>query len=259
MNNYPLEGTLGGVFMSLLIKIDINADVGEGMGNEPDLMPHLSSCNIACGGHAGNTFTMTEVVRLAKAHNVKIGAHPSFPDKTNFGREIIEMTAADLYTSLKQQIRVLQNVLRSENAMLHHIKPHGALYNLAAKDEKTANVIVEVIKSIALPLKLYAPYGSVIAKVAEAEGIEVTYEAFADRNYNTDLSLVSREMDNAILTEKDEILNHVLRMIAHQKVSTVDGVEVLIKASTFCVHGDTQNASEILKFLKSVKNLCLII
>lgn len=237
--------------MNKLIIIDINADVGEGLDNDAELMPFLSSCNIACGGHAGDTFTMTEVVRLAKAHGVKIGAHPSFPDKINFGRKIMEMTAADLYTALKQQVRVLQNVLRSENAMLHHIKPHGALYNLAAKDEKTASVIVEVIKSIALPLKLYAPYGSVISKVADEEGVEVIYEAFADRNYNKDLSLVPREMNNAVLTIKDKILNHVLRMIVHQKVSTVDGVEVPLKASTFCVHSDTENAVEILEYLNT--------
>lgn len=240
--------------------VDINADVGEGLDNESHLMPYLSSCNIACGGHAGDTFTMTEVVRLAKEHNVKIGAHPSFPDKANFGRKIMEMAAADLYTSLKQQIRVLQDVLWTENAMLHHIKPHGALYNLAAKDEKIAKVIVEVIKSIALPLKLYAPCNSVVAEIAKAEQIEVTYEAFADRNYNSDLSLVSRKNKNAILEKKDEILRHVLLMIQHQKVSVIDGVEVPLKASTFCVHGDTKNALEILKYLnkKLPKNNIII-
>lgn len=229
--------------------IDINADVGEGIGNEAKLMPHLSSCNIACGGHAGDTFTMAEVVRLANANNVKIGAHPSFPDKENFGRKIMEITAADLCTILKQQIRVLQSVLRSENALLHHIKPHGALYNLAAKDEKTAKVVVEVLKSVALPIKLYAPYNSVIAKVAKAEQIEVTYEAFADRNYNKDLSLVSRQKFNAIISDKNKVLNHVLKIIEHQKVDTIDNMEVTLKASTFCVHGDTKNALEILKFL----------
>jgi len=229
--------------------MDINADVGEGIGNEVDLMPYLSSCNMACGGHAGDVATMTKVVKLAKKHNVKIGAHPSFPDKENFGRVDMKISAADLYSSLKQQIRALQNVLHSENAQLHHIKPHGALYNLAAKDEKTALVIIEVVKSIAMPVKLYAPYKSKIAELASNENIQVTFEAFADRNYNEDLSLVSRKKDNALLIDKDEVLHHVLNIIKHEKVKTISGVEVPIKALTYCVHGDTKNAIEILKYL----------
>ena len=231
------------------IIIDINADVGEGLNNESDLMPYLSSCNIACGGHAGDLQTMTKVVGLAKKHRVKVGAHPSFPDRANFGRKIMELSAADLYATLKQQIRSLQKVLYQEHSQLHHIKPHGALYNLAAKDVKTANVIIEVIKSIAQPIKLYAPYKSVIANRAEVENIDVIYEAFADRNYNDDLSLVSRENDAAILNDEHVVLEHVLRMIKDQKLESINGVEVPIMASTFCVHGDTKNAYKILHFL----------
>ncbi|MBV7270498.1 5-oxoprolinase subunit PxpA [Winogradskyella luteola] len=229
--------------------VDINADVGEGLNNEPNLMPYLSSCNIACGGHAGNLETMTKVVRLAKKHSVKVGAHPSFPDKANFGRIVVDMIAADLYSSLKAQIRALQDVLYAESVQLHHIKPHGALYNLANRDEKAAKVIIEVIKSIALPLALYAPYRSVIAELATKAKINVIYEAFADRNYNNDLSLVSRKKDNAILSHTNEVLKHVLKMINQRKVISINGVEVEIKASTFCVHGDTKNALQILKYL----------
>ncbi len=231
------------------ISVDINADVGEGIGNEANLMPYLSSCNIACGGHAGDVSTMTKVVKLAKKHNVKIGAHPSFPDKANFGRVDMKISAADLYSSLEQQVRTLQNVLHSENVQLHHIKPHGALYNLAVKNEKIAKVIIEVIKSIAMPVKLYAPYKSIIAELANKENIQVIFEAFADRNYNEDLSLVSRKNDNALLIDKDEVLFHVLHMSKHKKVKTISGVEVPIKASTFCVHSDTKNAIEILNYL----------
>ncbi len=229
--------------------VDINADVGEGLGNEALMMPYLSSCNIACGGHAGDAKTMTEVVRLAKKHKVKIGAHPSFPDPLNFGRAVMDISAADLYSSLKSQIRILQQILHNENAQLHHIKPHGALYNLVAKDEKTARIIIEVVKSIAMPIQLYMPYNSVISKLAEQEKISVTFEAFADRNYEENLSLVSRKKANAILRENSKILNHVLGMIHREKVTTINGVEVTIKASTFCVHGDTKNAVEILEFL----------
>jgi UPF0271 protein len=229
--------------------IDINADVGEGIGNESKIMPYLSSCNIACGGHAGDLKTMTEVVKLANLHSVKIGAHPSFPDKTNFGRVEMTLSAADLYSSLKQQIRALQNVLHTENAQLHHVKPHGALYNLAAKDEKIASVIIEVIKSIALPVKLYAPFNSVIARLAREEYIEVIFEGFADRNYNEDLSLVSRKNEYAILSNKAQVLTHVLSIVKDKKVKTKSGVEVPINVSTLCVHGDTKNALDILKYL----------
>jgi UPF0271 protein len=231
--------------------IDINADVGEGLDNEALLMPYLSSCNIACGGHAGDNQTMTQVVRLAKDYKVKIGAHPSFPDPSNFGRELMDMSAADLYSSLKSQIRSLQQILHSEKAQLHHIKPHGALYNLAAKDEKTAKVIIEVVKSIAMPIQLYVPYNSVISKLAEQKKISVTFEAFADRNYEENLSLVSRKKAQAILYENSKILNHILGIIHDEKVTAINGVEVPIKASTFCVHGDTKNALDILEFLTS--------
>lgn len=231
------------------IKIDINADVGEGVENEESLMPFLSSCNIACGGHIGDLSSMEKSVKLAKKHYVTIGAHPSFPDKENFGRLNVEMSAADLYASLKHQIRMLQTVLHSQKLQLHHIKPHGALYNLAAKDEKTARVIIEVIKSISIPLKLYAPFNSEIAKLAASENIEVIFEAFADRNYNEDLSLVSRKENHAVLTKKEDVLQHILMMVNAQKVKSINGIEVPIKASTFCVHGDTENALEILKYL----------
>tara|TARA_Y100000815_G_scaffold102885_1_gene91744 strand:- start:192 stop:932 length:741 start_codon:yes stop_codon:yes gene_type:complete len=229
--------------------IDINADVGEGLANEADLMPFLSSCNIACGGHAGDIETMTEVIRLANKHNVKIGAHPSFPDKENFGRAIMELSSTDLYNSLKAQIRSLQSVLKKEKAQLHHVKPHGALYNLAAKDEKTAKVIVEVVKRLELSLSIYAPFNSELARMAKQENIEVVFEAFADRNYNDDLSLVSRQNNDAVISDKIEVLNHILYMKNHEKVKTVNGAEVLLNASTFCVHGDTENALEILRFL----------
>ncbi len=226
--------------------VDINADVGEGLKNEALLMPFLSSCNIACGGHAGDNETMVQVVNLAKSHKVKIGAHPSFPDRENFGRQIMKISCAELYTSLKQQVRSLMQVLRKEHIMLHHLKPHGALYNLAAIDQKTAEVIIEVVKSIALPVQLYVPYGSVIADLAQKEGIKITYEAFADRNYNEDLTLVSRSQSNAIITNPDEVFEHVQTMIFQQKVKTISGVEVEIKADTFCVHGDNPEALKLL-------------
>ena len=231
------------------IIIDINADVGEGLGNESELLPLVSSCNIACGGHAGNFETMRAVIKSCQSFKVKIGAHPSFPDKKNFGRKPMDMACADLYTSVKQQIRSIMHVLREEQAVLHHIKPHGALYNLAVYDEKIATVIIEVMKSIALPVKLYVPYGSVISDMAEAENIPIMYEAFADRNYNEDKTLVSRTEENAIILDANEMASHVYKIIRQKKVKTISGVEVDLKADTFCVHGDHPEAIKLLKYL----------
>ncbi len=237
----------------MLQTIDINVDVGEGVNNELQIMPLISSCNIACGAHAGDVETMRTVVKLAKKHSVKIGAHPSFPDKAHFGRSVLEMSCAALFTSIKGQIKSLMNVIRSEHAALHHVKPHGALYNRAAVDEDTAKVIVEVMKSIALPLELYVPYGSVIAELAIQENIPIVYEAFADRNYNEDLTLVSRTEKYAVISNATEMFNHVIKMIRQQKVTTIDGVEVGIKATTFCIHGDNPKAVYLIKNL--IKNL----
>lgn len=231
-------------------KIDINVDVGEGIGNEAQLMPLISSCNIACGGHAGDLNSMEEVVKLAKQNKVKIGAHPSFPDKTNFGRVKVDMSCAALYTSLKRQIEDISTVIHDQRVVLHHIKPHGALYNLAVVNEKVANVIVEVMKSLILPIKLYVPYKSVISKVALENNIAITYEAFADRNYNDDLTLVSRENENALIEDASEMFNHVYHMILNKKVKTVQNSEIEILADTFCIHGDNPKAVSLISNLK---------
>lgn len=232
------------------ITIDINADVGEGMNNESQLMPYISSCNIACGGHAGDTDTMRTVVKLAKAHRVKIGAHPSFPDKDNFGRQPMDISYAALYTSIKHQIDALMQVLTEEQVGLHHVKPHGALYNMAAVDENIATVIVEVMKSYARSISLYVPYASVIESVAIEHNIPVLYEAFADRNYNDDGTLVSRKSYNALITDSKVMFEHVYRMVTSQKVKTVNGLEINLKADTFCVHGDNPKAVDLIKELK---------
>lgn len=236
-----------------IIYVDINADVGEGIGNESHLIPYVSSCNIACGGHAGNHKTMRKVVRLAKQNNVKIGAHPSFPDIANFGRKPMEMPCVALFTSLKNQIDDLRVILETENAVLHHVKPHGALYNMAVTDVRIATAIIEVMKSMALPIKLYVPYKSVIENLALQNNIPITYEAFADRNYNDDLTLVSRKEDNAMIYDIDVLFEHVYRMVHLKKVKTISGKELPIKAETFCVHGDNLQAVTLIKKLR--KNL----
>ncbi|MFB9054782.1 5-oxoprolinase subunit PxpA [Formosa undariae] len=222
--------------------IDINADVGEGIGNESDLMPLISSCNIACGGHAGDVETMKSVSLLAKKHGVKIGAHPSFPDKENFGRHPMDISSIALYISIKKQLKDLIHVLDAEHLHLHHIKPHGALYNLAAVDEKIASVIIEVLKCLMLRVKLYVPYNSVIAKLALEHQIPIIYEAFADRNYNADLTLVSRTESHAMIHDSNTMFEHVYNMVSNENVKTITGELVTIKAETFCIHGDNPEA-----------------
>jgi len=237
--------------MANKVKVDINADLGEGLNNEARLMPFLSSCNIACGGHAGDKQTMLSSILLAKKHQVKIGAHPSFPDRENFGRKPMEISEKDLKNSLINQIKTFISIATSENTKLHHIKTHGALYNLAAKNEKVARIIANAVNYFDLQLKLYAPYESVMARVASEHNIEVIFEAFADRNYNDDLSLVARSNSNAIIVDPKSVFEHVKLIVLNHKVRTLGGVEKRLKAETFCVHGDHANAEQILRFLNA--------
>lgn len=229
--------------------IDLNCDVGEGVGNEKELLPMLSSCNIACGGHAGNKESMTKVVSLAKANGVLVGAHPSYPDISNFGRLSMGIAAKELVDSIRSQVNSLVEVLDEHGVKLHHIKPHGALYNDIAKDASLAVLFLEAVKEYKNDTFLYAPYGSEIAKAALAEGFQLKYEGFADRNYEVDLSLVSRKLPKALITDKKEVLKHILEMVKNKRVKTIDGKEIPILVDTFCIHGDTPSALEIVLYL----------
>jgi UPF0271 protein len=229
--------------------VDINADLGEGIGNDKALMPLLSSCNIACGGHTGDIDTMTEAVELALKYEVHIGAHPSFPDTEHFGRKPMLMSNAELLTTVTNQIQQLITVIDTCGGALHHIKPHGALYNMAVNSPQIAAVIIEAYKQVNRPVFLYVPYQSVIADLAQTHGIPIYYEAFADRNYNADLSLVSRTHPNAIITDEDLVFRQVYSILTKGSVQTVTGENVPIKADTFCVHGDHPKAVALLKYL----------
>jgi 5-oxoprolinase (ATP-hydrolysing) subunit A len=231
------------------LKIDLNADVGEGIENEAFIMPFISSCNIACGGHAGNEETSLKVLKLAKKHHVKVGAHPAFPDKENFGRVKIEMPREELFKSLKHQVNTLINLAEKVGCNVFHLKPHGALYNLAVNEFYYAEIIIDVILDINPNLKLYAPYKSVVAQLAKKSGVGVIFEGFADRNYNNDLTLVNRAQLDAVIVNPEKICNRVLKMITEHEVETISGLLKPIKVNTICVHGDTDNAIEILRQL----------
>jgi UPF0271 protein len=229
--------------------LKINCDVGEGVHNEAQLMPYIESCNIACGGHAGTKNSMQEVVELALKYKVKIGAHPSYPDSINFGRKTMAIEANELKKSIQNQIHSLIEIVHKNDAILHHIKPHGALYNDIAKNKQLAAVFLEAIVLYKKSLKIYVPYNSEISKLAIKKGYKIRFEAFADRNYNDDLSLVSRTKSNAIITNPEAIFNHINQIITANKVTTLSGKKITIKATTFCVHSDTNNAVKIVKYL----------
>ena len=229
--------------------IAINCDVGEGVLNEHLLMPYISSCNIACGGHYGDVKTMDNTIAIAIENNVLIGAHPSFPDKENFGRKILKMTPEALQKSIESQLQLFKSRLDLVGAKMNHIKPHGALYNLITVDVANAKIFLKAIDKYAKSVFLYVPYNSVIARLAIEKNITVVYEVFADRNYNSDLSLVSRNQENALITDAVAVFKHVVHMYQHQEVIAISGEKKPIIADTFCVHGDQEKALSILIYL----------
>ena len=223
------------------------------MGRDEELMPFLTSCNIACGGHAGDRTSMVEAIRLAIKYDVKLGAHPSFADKAYFGRKEIEMSAASLKSQLIHQIAELSLLAKLEGAELTHIKPHGALYNLAARKERYARVILEVLDFFKEDYLLFVPFGSVIQQMAKDRGVRHAVEAFADRNYDSDFRLLPRSDKFALLDDPEKISRRVRRMIQVGEVKSVDGTVRSVEIDTICVHGDHPRAVEIARALYHMK------
>jgi UPF0271 protein len=234
---------------------EINCDLGEGLSNDALLMPYLGSCNIACGGHAGNEQSITETIRLAKKNQVKIGAHPSYPDLFSFGRMKMKISTEFLKNSLISQLSLFKSVSEKENLEIHHIKPHGALYNFSANDHATASMILDILENQFSGCFLYCPPNSLIAELAMEKGIPIKREVFADRNYNDDGSLVNRAESNAVITEPDKALEHIKIMVEEGKIKTVIGTYIPVQADTICIHGDNPNALEILKNINKTFNL----
>tara|TARA_R110002073_G_scaffold4213_1_gene27990 strand:+ start:132601 stop:133338 length:738 start_codon:yes stop_codon:yes gene_type:complete len=231
--------------------IDLNCDVGEGISNESLVMPYISSCNIACGGHAGDELTITETIKLAQLHDVKIGAHPSFPDSANFGRKVMQMPSRALQQSIEAQINLVKQIAERLGVKLNHVKAHGALYNLAATDQELAQVLIDAMHNTMKNGYLYVPYKSLLHDMAIDNGINVKIEAFADRNYNANFTLVSRTELNAVIEDKHLVLEHLLRMVLDGKLKTIEGKNLDMHAETFCIHGDNSHAVEIVKYLVS--------
>lgn len=232
--------------------ININSDLGEGLNNEHIIMPLINSCNIACGGHAGNNQSMIECVEIATRNNLQIGAHPSYPDRLNFGRKKIDISTSEFSFSIINQIKSLEQIVSSYGKQINHIKAHGALYNEMIHDLDTADFYLDTIKDYKEKYSLYVPYQSEIEILALKRGFKIIYEVFADRNYNDDLSLVSRDKEFALINKPKEVIKHITSIIESNIVKTVSGNTHKIKFDTFCVHSDTNNSIEILKEINKV-------
>jgi len=230
--------------------ININCDLGEGLNNEDVIMPLIKSCNIACGGHSGNIDSMQRCVELSIINNVEIGAHPSYPDKENFGRIHLDIPALALKQSIVNQIESLISICKSHNTDLTHIKAHGALYNEMIKDSNLSNIYLDIIDIYKDKYYLYIPYKSEIEKIAVDRGFKIKYEVFGDRNYNDDLTLVSRKEEEALITIPEKVIKHISEIYYNNCVVSVNGNKHDVKADTYCIHSDTQNAEHILKSIK---------
>jgi len=235
-------------------KVDLNCDMGESygrfkIGTDQEVMPYISSCNIACGFHGGDPHTIQKTIELALDHGVSIGAHPSFPDLMGFGRRIMDVGAKELKALMIYQIAALKGMTEALGGKLTHVKPHGALYNMAAKEESLAKVIMEAVKIVDPKLKYFGPSMSNLAILAGRLGLSYVHEVFSDRRYNENLSLVSRKQSRALIEKEEHIWAQVEKMVLHEQVLTVNGKIKNIKAETICIHGDKANAGQIAKML----------
>lgn len=227
--------------------VDLNCDLGEAFGNYsmPDdilLMDYISSANIACGFHAGDACVMEETIKLALARNVAIGAHPGFPDLQGFGRREMKCSPREVYQITLYQIGALYAFVKAAGAKLNHVKPHGALYNMAAKDYLLAQAIASAVKDFDANLILYGLAGSDLITAAQDSGLKTASEVFADRTYQDNGSLTARGQDNAVIKDDQLAIAQVLQMVNEQRVNTATGKTVSLLAETICLHGDGLHA-----------------
>lgn len=222
--------------------IDLNADLGEGEPNDAALMPLVSSCNIACGGHAGDASSMRETLVLAKQHNVAAGAHPSYPDREGFGRKSLGMAHDHLRATLGKQIDMLKSIADDVGIHLKHLKPHGALYNDAAKDASLAHLIADVARTHLPDAQLVGPPASAMAGAAAQLGIGFIAEGFVDRAYTSGGALVARDQPGAMINHHQDRVAQALQIVQTRTVTTIEGDRIDLPAQTLCLHGDSPGA-----------------
>ena len=237
------------------MEININCDLGEkskfhSTKNDPDLLKIVNSANIACGYHAGDKETMNSVIEISKTNQVSIGAHPSFNDPENFGRKKINLKSSEVTKLIIDQYELLQKVAQNHNENVTHIKPHGALNNMACEDLELATTIAKAINSINKDIIFLVPTGSKMELAGKKLNMKIACEIFADRNYEDDGNLVSRSKDNALITNPDIAKKHVLKMVRNQSLNCFSGKEIPCKIDSVCIHGDNENALATAKSIK---------
>ncbi|WP_186580764.1 5-oxoprolinase subunit PxpA [Aquibacillus kalidii] len=238
-----------------MLTVDLNCDMGEGfgnytIGNDQAIIPYVSSVNIACGFHAGDPSTMNKTVKQAIAHNVKIGAHPGLPDLNGFGRRMIDISPDEAYELTIYQVGALQGFVRSNRGNLHHVKAHGALYNMACKKESIASAIANAVADLDKTLILVGLSKSKLIDAGKAVGLQVAEEVFADRTYQADGTLTPRSENGAVINDEKQAINQVIQMITEGSVTAIDGSRIAIQADTICVHGDSPHALTFVKQLR---------
>ncbi len=237
------------------MRIDLNSDLGESFGNykigmDDEILKFVSSVNIACGWHAGDPSVMAETVRKAIEYNVAIGCHPGFPDLMGFGRRNMAVSAYDLKNYVKYQLGALKAFVDSEGGVIQHVKPHGAMYNMAAKDPILANAIAEAIYEVDPKLIFMGLSGSKMISCAKEKGLQTASEVFADRAYKVDGTLVPRSQAGAVIHNTEKAVEQVMQMIKYQTVTAITGETIKINAESICVHGDNLKA---LEFVASIR------
>ena len=240
------------------MEININCDLGEkskhhSNKHDPELLEIVNSANIACGFHAGDEETMKQIVQISRTNGVSIGAHPSFNDPDNFGRKRINLSSAEIRKLILDQYEILQNIAIKNNETVSHIKPHGALNNMACEDIELANILAKSINEISQDLIYLVPTGSKMEEAAKRLNMKIACEIFADRNYEDDGNLVSRQKPNALITNPEEAQKHVLNMVKNQALNCLSGKQIPCKIDSVCIHGDNKSSLATAKSIK--KNL----
>jgi UPF0271 protein len=240
------------------MNIDINCDMGESfgaykLGLDEEVIKYITSANIACGYHAGDPLVMERTVSMAKEHGVSVGAHPGFPDLMGFGRRNLDATLPEIKGYVTYQIGALQAFAKVQGLRVEQVKPHGALYLMAVEDETIAEVIVEAIASVdklLIFVALAGAKGEKMTKIGEKIGLRVAYEAFPDRAYTPEGTLVSRRQPGAVIKDPEVVAQRALMMAKEGKVVAIDGTEIMLQAETLCVHGDTPGAVDLVKKIR---------
>ena len=233
------------------MKVDLNSDLGEGASHDDEILSLVSSANIACGFHAGNPVSIFNSIRAANEKGVAVGAHPSLDDRKNFGRTEMQVSAAEVYALVAYQVGAFHALCTSAGVEMNHVKPHGALYNMAVHDRELSDAIAHGVLAVDAGAILFAPAGTELFRAAQELGLLTAAEVFADRNYNSDGSLVSRTKPEALLRDPAEAAERVLRMLKEGKIRALDGIDVSARAETICLHGDTPGAVEFAQRLRA--------